>query len=206
MNPGRSMMRQSSVTPEARVSTPRESASFMLSLPASATSWSSGSSTDTSACWQMGPAEVLAMRMRSSPSKANGSVAKRSVVMPRPCSRLSSSPVAPPPVPPPRAVTTTAVRTPSRAGSMSDGVSWNEARAEEGSPPVPRPARRLPPSNVKGTSLGAPVCASVSRTSVRTPWPYARSTPRVIAAPAPPTPMRIRGDGRGFICAVRIFS
>ena len=111
----------------------------MLSDPAPATRSSRGRNTETSAFCSMGPMAVFATRMRSSPSKAKGVVAKSNVAMPSVWRCLRSSPVAPPPVPPPSAVTTTAVRTPASAGSSSEGPSWPAARAAAAWPPLTLP-------------------------------------------------------------------
>ena len=135
----------------------------------------------------------LALRLLSSPSKENGSVAKTSVGTPRSSIRFAISTVAPPPVPPPSAATTTANLTPSRCSSMFLSESSAARRAWTTSPPEPCPASLSPPRRRNGAD-GLALDASVSATRQRMSPAKARMTPCAIAAPAVPTPTRSMGD------------
>ena len=193
------MMRQNSVIAVASMSVAFASASFMLSDAASATRVSRGIGTVTSATCSIEPNAARAACVRSSPSNENGSVVNTTATIPRADRCLTISAVAPPPVPPPRAVMMMAVRTPSRCGVRTSGLSRNAARASAECPPAPRPARRSPPSSTKGSSDELSVTASESTMSARRDAPYARRTPRTVAAPVPPTPSSRSDDVSGFI-------
>ena len=178
------------------VSTARFIAASMLSSPP--TSLSSGRKNAALAASSTMDITPRALRMRSSPSKAKGVVAKTIEWMPRSVSRFRISMVAPPPVPPPSAVTTTASRTPSSSPSSAEIESSAASLAATTSPPAPRPESRLPPISRKFSSSW-PDAASVSTArSLRSP-PKARETPCAMREPAVPTPTRSMGEDAALI-------
>ena len=131
-----------------------------------------------------------AVRWRFSPSKVKGVVAKTTDGMP--CSErcLTVSSVAPPPVPPPREAVITASLTPSRDWSIAEMESSAVRRAATTSPPAPRPESLSPPISTNGSSSRSAPEASVSTARYLRPSPNARRTPRAMAEPPPPIPMR----------------